>query len=148
MTTLPNSVYLNREFNCSVQTLFKWLVDPELMCQWFGPKQLTVVDIQSDLCVGGKFNIQLAKPDNTSFYIEGQFLEIKENHNLKFSFAYKGLPNTPPDSIVDITIEEIEDKVSKLTLIQKFAVIPEDMKNRTKAWEYMLQKLEDLVTQS
>ena len=139
--TTTNSVYINRIFNCSTQQLFNWMVKPNLLTKWFGPKHLSTGIIESDLKVGGNYRIELLKDQGNTFFIEGQYIEIDEPSKLVFSFKYKGLPHTPPDSIIKIIIEEIESSVSKLSLIQKFEMIPTDMENRLRAWENMFEKL-------
>ena len=140
-----NSVYLTREFNCSINELFRWIVEPQLIAQWFGPKHLSVANVETDLCVGGQYRIELLKPDDQRFNIEGEYIEITEPYKLVFSLKYSGLANTPPDSLVNIDLEVIDSHISKLSLLQKFDSMPSDMKNRAKTWEGMLTKLYQLL---
>jgi uncharacterized protein YndB with AHSA1/START domain len=121
------------------------MVDPALLSQWFGPKHLKVLDVDTDLRIGGSYAIRLLKPDGAEFSIEGRYIEIAEPDKLVFSLTYKGLSKTPPDSQVHITIEGLESNSSHLTLVQKFDVIPDDMHNRTVAWEFMLAKLHEII---
>ena len=139
--TTTNRVYIKRTFNCSTQELFNWMVQPNLLAKWFGPKHLSAGIIESDLKIGGNYRIELLKDQGNAFFIEGQYLEIDEPSKLVFSFKYTGLPHRPPDSIIKIIIEEIESSVSKLSLVQKFELIPSDMENRLRAWENMFEKL-------
>ncbi|NQY08864.1 MAG: SRPBCC domain-containing protein [Flavobacteriales bacterium] len=140
-----NTVYVSREFNCTKSKLFEWITQPDLISKWFGPKHLSVKNVTNELRVNGNYNIEMIKPDGSTFIIGGKYLEIEEPNKLKFSFAYVGLAETPPESTVEIILEEINATQTKLSLIQKFETVPADMENRTKAWEGMFFKLTGLI---
>jgi uncharacterized protein YndB with AHSA1/START domain len=137
-----NKVYVIRKFHTSRQTLFNWIIRPDLISKWFGPKQVSVGKVESDFKIGGSFKIQLLKPDATSFLIEGTYFEIDEPNRIKFTFVYSELDNPPPPSIVTISFEEISPLLTELTLVQEFELEPSDFENRTKSWKYMFQILE------
>ena len=145
METAKNSLYISRRFNCSVNTLFKWIVEPDLICQWFGPKSMTLVEVKNDLTIGGAYTIELLKPNGMAFSIEGEYIEIDEPNKVVFTFTYKGIPNTPPASIVEITIERVDTNISNLSLIQKFDIVPTDMPSRSSAWQNMFAKLKEKI---
>lgn len=134
---------MTRQFNCSINTLFKWIVEPSLISKWFGPKHLSIGNVQSDFKIGGHYEIELLKPDANCFFIGGIYLEIDEPNHIKFSFVYNGLDKVPPESTVQISLKEISPFYTELTLIQKFETVPSDMESRTKAWGNMFQKLTD-----
>ena len=113
------------------------MVSPDLISKWFGPKHLKVKNVKSDLRLHGEYRIELLKPDGTGFFIGGTYLKIEAPDHLKYSFEYSGLDNSPPDSTVDIALEELKPKRTKLSLVQKFEILPSDLKNRTKNWEAM-----------
>jgi len=141
-----NNVYISRRFNCSIHDLFQWIVDADLIIQWFGPIHLKVVAVKTNLSIGEKFSIQFLKPDETTFSIEGQYLKIEKPNKLVFSFQYIGLTDAPPESIVEITLISIGEKVSELVLIQKFDVTPINMESRSNSWNMMFSKLSDRIT--
>lgn len=143
-----HKVFVNRTFNCSVSELFNWLVMAELIIQWFGPKQISIVKVSTDVRVGGKYSIELKKRDTQNFFIIGEYIKINAPYELDFSFQYKGLSNTPPNSIVKIKLEEVTPNESHLSLIQKFESLPSDMDNRTKGWQHMFSMLADRIETS
>ncbi len=145
METL-NKIFINRRFNCSATVLFSWLVQPQLIAKWFGPKNFSIGRVQIDLRVGGKYSIELKKSENQNFFIEGEYIEINDPKNITFSFQYKGLLSAPPKSIIKIMLEEITQDESLLSLIQDFEFTPSDMDQRTKSWEYMLQVLGEQIS--
>ena len=143
-----NSVFVTRKFNCSASELFDWLVQPNLVAKWFGPKHLSVGKVQTDIRVGGKYSIELKRSDGQSFFIEGRYYEINAPSSLTFSLHYEGVESAPPNSTVKIKLVEITQNESLLSLVQEFEYTPADMEGRTKAWEHMLQELDELLRTS
>ena len=135
------NIYVVRDFNCGKPELFNWLIDPALISLWFGPKELKTGKIEVSAEEGGAFKIEMIRPDQSHFFITGEYLEIRKFEAIQFSFCYRGLNSNPPDSKILITLESIDSKKTRLSLIQKFAHPPTDMSNRAKAWEYMFLKL-------
>ncbi|MEO9802608.1 MAG: SRPBCC domain-containing protein [Reichenbachiella sp.] len=141
----PNKVYVNRKFNCSATQLFDWLIKPELIAQWFGPKDWSVENIQTDVKVGGQFSIELRRSDSRKFFLKGKYIEIKPPTNLVFSFHYIGLSPAPPDSMITIRFKQLAPNESQLFLTQEFESMPQDMATRIAAWQHMLETLGQLV---
>ena len=136
-----NKIIIDRKFNCSAETLFNWLIQPELIAQWFGPKYHSVRMVESEPIVGGKYTIELAKSDSYAFSITGEYLEIEAPFKLSFSFQYSNLIPAPPKSIIRITIKTTSNNRSHLYLVQDFVASPSDIDRRTEAWEFMLEKI-------
>ena len=144
--TTQNKIYVNRKFNCAQSTLFEWLTNPQLIAQWFGPKQLTIGKVESDVQIGGNYSIELQKPNGQNIYIEGEYLELNSPENLTYTFVYRGMPTPPPDSTVKIILESISEKETQLNLIQEFVVAPSNMENRTENWNRMFTLLNEKVS--
>ena len=142
-----NKIFINRKFNCSASQLFDWLVKPSLIVQWFGPKHLSIGAVQTDLQLGGNYSIELLKPNDQNFFIKGKYIEINAPDLLVFTFQYIGLSIAPPNSIVKIKIEELNQNESLLTLTQDFEHTPSDMDSRTKAWEHMFLILANQINE-
>jgi len=145
MIHATDSIFLSRTFNCSAQELFNWLITPELIARWFGPKDLSVKDVKTHICVGGSYSIELNKPNGDHFFIQGEYLEIATPHKLVFSFRYEGLGQSPPESVVKMILKQITEHQTSLSLTQKFDTAPLDMEGRTKSWESMFCKLDDEI---
>ncbi len=136
------SVYITRDFHCPAEDLFRWLIEPGRIIQWFGPKHLSVTKAHVDLKAMGGFSFEMRKPDGHAFFIEGTYLQVDHSQQLVFTLCYQGLgTSTPPDSVVSITLQAIEPQLTRLSLTQKFEIIPPDIDSRTEAWKYMLIKL-------
>lgn len=140
-----NKVFVSRRFNCSKLELFDWLVQPELITRWFGPKQLSIGSVQTDIRIGGKYSIELKKSGDEIFFIEGEYVEINPPDTLAFTFQYRGLSASPPKSIVKIKLEKLDQDKSLLSLTQDFEYTPSDIDSRTKSWEHMFHTLEQQI---
>lgn len=140
-----STIYINRTFNCHINELFKWLVEPHLFIKWFGPRTLKVLNVEIDLSVGKEYRIELIKPGGQHFFITGKYLAVEVPTKLVFNFNYSGLDNAPPDSVVKISLEKIGSNQSRLSLAQEFKTVPTNMENRTRSWESMLIRLDEKV---
>lgn len=112
--------------------------------QWFGPKGFSVGKVKNELVEGGSYSIELNR-DNVSFTIMGEYTRILKPESLNFTYRYSGLTSPPPPSKVRITLREINEKSTSLTLVQEFESPSPDMETRTVAWNYMLTRLESLL---
>ena len=140
-----NKVYVHRTFNCTVSELFNWIAKPALLALWFGPTNFKVGNVEIDFQIGGKLSIELIKPNNDSFLIQGEYIEINVPDTIAFTYSYIGLPSPPPDSTVHISLNSLTDQTSELRLVQQFELAPADMIKRTKAWNLMFTKLGNLL---
>ncbi|MEM7367572.1 MAG: SRPBCC domain-containing protein [Bacteroidota bacterium] len=125
--------------------MFEYLVQADLIAQWFGPKDMTVGTVELDTQIGGLYNIQLKESKGRSFYIQGQYIEIDPPHSLVFSLRYQGLTGDPPTSVVNIQLKEIGSEQTELSLSQKFDFLPHNMSERNQAWELMMDRLTQLI---
>ncbi|WP_420602553.1 SRPBCC family protein [Flagellimonas sp.] len=142
---ITNSLYLERTFDCSIEELFRWFSKANLIAQWFGPKHLNIGNISVNFQINGAYRIELKKENGDSFYITGIYQEILAPEKIVFNLTYDGLLKPPPDSVVKILLEQVTPSSTKLTFVQKFEILPPDMENRTKAWEFMFSKLNPLL---
>ena len=141
-----NKIYINRTFNCPSEQLFEWLVQPQLIAEWFGPKHFSISEVQVDLKIGGNYCIELLKPDGHHFFITGEYQKIENPNLIVFTFNYEGLTPLPPESIVIIKIEEKTQNQSNLILTQEFITIPSDMASRSATWEVMFFTLASKIS--
>ena len=80
------TLVLAREFTAPIQTVFEAWTQPEVLAKWFGPEGFTVLNAQSDLSVGGKYEISLKSPDNNIIRHFGEYVEIIEPNSLIFTW--------------------------------------------------------------
>ncbi len=143
---MPQSkVVVNRVFNCSSSDLFNWLIQPELLAQWFGPRQLKVGEVSVDLRVGGELSVELIKPMGDRFLIKGLYTRIEAPNLLVYDYGYEGLESAPPDSTVTIKINDLGIGKCELNLTQEINQAADEMSDREAAWNGMFNHLEELI---
>ena len=141
--TGENKVFIKRVFACGVDELFEWLIKPELIIQWFGPPQLTIVSVANDPQIGGSYKIELQDAKGDPFGIVGEYHEINRPLRLVYSLEYETLAS--PKSKVVFELEPVGVRDTRLYFTQEFESIPLNMAHRTEAWKYMLQKLKERI---
>ena len=141
---LKNKVYISRTFRHSVEKVFEAFINPEWIKNWWGPVNVLTVNIEVDLKVGGKYKFGMQKQNGEIFHITGEYKDIIPNQLLVFSSTYENLPSPPPESVVIIKFKSL-DTGTEVSLIQEFKTEPPDFENRTKSWEVMLERVDELL---
>jgi len=137
-----NKVYIKRDFTASISKVFSALTDPGMVIQWFGPKNTQTIDTLIDLKVGGNYQYEIERPDKTTFFIEGEFLEISVPNRIVYTSQYRNLPGAEKSkSVITMNLEQLTTG-THLEFIQEFEVIPENMANRSESWELMFDRVD------
>ena len=109
MTKFTTSRYIP----ASPQALFGAFRDPELLAQWWGPKDFTNTFNVFVFKVGGKWSFVMHGPDGKSYPNESEFSELFTDHKIVISHI------SEPRFILSITIEPSEEG-SLVTWVQAF----------------------------
>jgi uncharacterized protein YndB with AHSA1/START domain len=98
MTTINNEVekpddatlIVRRILNTTPERAFQVWTTPEHIQQWMRPEPGMLVPLaRMDLRVGGKFRIQMKKPDGEFFTAAGEFREVKPPERLVYTWAWE-----------------------------------------------------------
>jgi len=73
---------VERTFNAPVDKVWHTWNDPELMKQWWSPKDYTAPVIKNDLRVGGKFLLSMRSPKGEMFWNTGTYKDIVPNKRI------------------------------------------------------------------
>ncbi len=148
-TTENITLKITRLINAPRERVFKAWTDPEQLKKWFRPDDDTVVPlVKSDLRAGGKYRIQMKKPDGEFHTAAGTYLEVKPPERLVFTWAWEKDGGEPDFGEVEptemlITLEfHSRDQQTELVLIQeKFASV-ESRDRHDQGWTGCLDNLE------
>jgi uncharacterized protein YndB with AHSA1/START domain len=123
------------------ETVFKFLVEPELMARWIGRGQFAIAE------EGGPFRLQFTFGDGHT--ATGVFTEISPPQRLAFSFGWDGDDTFPPGtSLVEIQLHPqgdgtlLELKHSGFPDAAQRKFTPE---NHTGRWSHYLSRLAETV---
>src|SRR5689334_17703083 len=98
MTTKPNptpnpvecKLVVSREFAAPRERVWQAWTQPEQIKDWLGAvDEMTVESARLDLRAGGKFRIQLMKPDGEYFTAAGTYLEVKAPEKLVHTWDWE-----------------------------------------------------------
>jgi uncharacterized protein YndB with AHSA1/START domain len=78
-----------REFTAPIQAVFEAWTQADVLANWFGPEGFIVLNAQTDLSVGGKYEITIQSPDNNTIKHFGEYVEINEPNSLIFTWELK-----------------------------------------------------------
>jgi uncharacterized protein YndB with AHSA1/START domain len=103
----PNlpTIRIVRDFDATPDKVFRAWIEPELLAQWLGPKDL-VTDITTwDARTGGSWRYSMSRngEEIASFY--GSFHEVRPTERLVQTFTYDGFPDGV--SLETMTFEDL-----------------------------------------
>jgi uncharacterized protein YndB with AHSA1/START domain len=123
------------------ETVFRFLVEPELMAHWIGRALFAAA---TD---GGLFSLQFSFGDGHTAL--GVFTEVRPPHRLAFSFGWEGSEALPPGaSHVEI---ELQPHPEGTLLRLKHSGLPDQADQRfgpeqqAERWSYYLHQLANVV---
>ena len=170
MKESDQKIIITRIFDAPRDLVWKAWTDPDLIKEWWGPKDFTAPSIQIDFRKGGKYLYCMHGPKGTEFdkdfWSAGFFKEIvpmkkiistdffaDEHGNKVDPTSYGMKPEHPKELTVIITFEDVLTDQTKLTLEYprpKSDVAFEAMKNSgmEMGWNQSFDKLEKTLSTS
>jgi uncharacterized protein YndB with AHSA1/START domain len=86
------TITITREFDAPPDRVFRAWVDPELVVQWLGPRNLTMHIEHWDARTGGAYRYRHVREDlDVGFY--GSFHEVRPNERIVQTFTFEGVPD-------------------------------------------------------
>jgi len=101
---------ITRLINAPPSLVFRAWVEPELLCQWWGPHGMTTPVCEMQLWVGGLFRTVMRAPDGTEYPNQGVFLDIQAPSRLVFTDAFGPgwVPSAKAFMTAVISLDEID----------------------------------------
>ena len=109
-------IVITRAFDAPTTLLFRALTDPELLVQWLGPRDLTLVIDRHDPRDGGIWRYLHRDADGNEFGFHGVFHGTPSVDGIVRTFEFEGMPGHV--SLETATFEERDGK----TLLRTNAV--------------------------
>ena len=98
-------VRIIREFDAPREKVFRAHIDPDLLCQWLGPRDLTMTVDHYDCRTGGSWRY-LHSRDDEEYGFHGSFHEVREPDVIVQTFTYEGFPDSV--ALERLTLEELD----------------------------------------
>lgn len=92
--TLPaeREIHVERTFEAPRERVFAAYTDPELIPQWWGPRETTTIVEEMDATTGGKWRFVMRNPDGSEIGFRGVFREVTPPERIVQTFEWEGMP--------------------------------------------------------
>jgi uncharacterized protein YndB with AHSA1/START domain len=142
--TAPNapvkpSLTLKRRLNARPEKVYAAWTDPKQLVKWFGPDSGPVTHAETDVRVGGRYDITFHTEDGERHNVSGVYREVETNAKLQFTWRWITMPER--ESLVTITIKPDGDGCI-LTLFHEQFFDEAARDGHEKGWSGCLDKLE------
>jgi uncharacterized protein YndB with AHSA1/START domain len=110
-------IRVEREFDAPRDRVFEAYTDPELLSEWWGPRDTTTIVDHMDVRTGGtwRFIVRMASGEETAF--RGVYRDVTPPERIVQTFEWEGMPGHV--SVETATFEELGDR-TKVTIISLF----------------------------
>ena len=115
-TPTDREIRIERIFNASRERLWKALLDPELVAQWWGRGNKVVVE-KYEPVPGGHWRFVEHSPDGVHGF-EGRFGEITPPSRVVQTFEWDGMPTHV--ALQTMTLEDLGDGRTRLVTVSLF----------------------------
>jgi uncharacterized protein YndB with AHSA1/START domain len=97
-------IVTERIFDAPRDLVFKAYTDPELIPQWWGPRNTETIVDKMDVRTGGDWRFIHRNPDGTETAFRGTYREVTPPERIAQTFEWDGMPG-----YVSVDIAEFED---------------------------------------
>jgi uncharacterized protein YndB with AHSA1/START domain len=81
-----------REFNAPPELVYRASVEPELMAQWLGPRELTTDVKENDVRPGGRYHYVQTDPEGNEYGFRGVFHAVVPAKFVVQTFEFEAMP--------------------------------------------------------
>jgi uncharacterized protein YndB with AHSA1/START domain len=145
---------LTRIFDAPREVVFKAWTDANQFQQWFGAAACDGASLQSvrlDARVGGKYRLQVRRPDGEFFTSAGVYREVKPPERLVFTWAFEKDGSgdeygevEPPEMLVTVELKARGKQTELVLTHEKFASV-ESRGRHEMGWTRCLNELGKFV---
>jgi uncharacterized protein YndB with AHSA1/START domain len=83
------AIRMSRLLRASPATVFEALIRPELMQRWMCPEKFSVARVETDPRPGGRFRVEMQRPDGIILPATGTYTEVRAPEVLAFTWTWE-----------------------------------------------------------
>ena len=103
--TAPNvkpSLTIKRRFKATPAQVYQAWIDPAQLAQWMGGPEVTAVEAEADVRVGGRYHVRMTTAAD-EHNVSGVYREVVPNEKLVFTWAWRSTPER--ESLVTVQLK-------------------------------------------
>jgi uncharacterized protein YndB with AHSA1/START domain len=116
-------IVITREFDASRELVFKTVMDPELVSQWWGPRYLTTEVDKMDVRPGGQWRFINRDAQGNVYAFHGVYHEVLAPERVIDTFEFEGLPEMGHVTLETMKLEELPGGRTRLIVQSVFQSI-------------------------
>jgi uncharacterized protein YndB with AHSA1/START domain len=116
-TPTDREIHVERVFDAPRERVFAAFTDPNLIPEWWGPRDTTTVVDQMDVRPGGSWRFVVRNSDGSETGFRGTYREITPPERIVQTFEWEGMPGYV--SVETATFEDLGER-TKLTATTLF----------------------------
>jgi uncharacterized protein YndB with AHSA1/START domain len=135
---------MKRVFPVPTDTAFAALYDSNQLRKWWGPKELTVTNLNFRPEVGERYWIEMQPPDGHAFSIIGVFRQVDRPARLAYTFVYEEPDEDDVETLVALTLRDLGGSTEVFLSQGPFKTEPRRALHRN-GWTDSFDKLDQLI---
>ena len=135
---MDTQLKITKHFDSDITAVYDAWTKPALFSKWMGPGSVTCVKFESDLRIGGLYEIHMQTDEGIKIAY-GEYKVIETNKKLSFTWGWRD--GDVKDSLVTITFSDAGDG-TELVLEHTNLPTKESAEHHTMGWDSSIEKLE------
>jgi len=112
-TPKDRAIHIERVFDAPRERVFAVYTDPELIPQWWGPRDTTTVVDRMDVRSGGDWRLVMRDSDGSETGFRGTYREVTPPERIVQTFEWEGMPGHV--SVETATFEDLGNRTKVTT---------------------------------
>ena len=112
-TPSDREIHVERTFDAPRDRVYAAYTDPELIPQWWGPRDTTTTVDVMDVRTGGSWRVVIRSADGSETAFRGTYREVTAPERIVQTFEWEGMPGHV--SVETATFEDLGDRTRVVT---------------------------------
>jgi uncharacterized protein YndB with AHSA1/START domain len=138
--TVP-ALVIRREYSAPPERVYAAWTDPQLAKEFLCPEGITIGDIAMDVRIGGRYRIQMIRPEGEPFVAYGVYRDVQPARRLSMTWIWEE-DNKDEERETLLTVEfNPHGSGTELILTHEYLASLESRAGHEHGWTTMLQKM-------
>jgi uncharacterized protein YndB with AHSA1/START domain len=139
------SFTLNTTFSLPTPQLFKAFHKTDYLILWFAPGQSRITQVMSSFTKNGRYRMRFQEVNGEEYSLLGEYMEILEDQNLQFSWAWEDTLEQSIITLVDIKFNALDSHTTTISLTHSGFANQAECDQHQLGWISCLEKLSTLA---